>query len=347
MIYSNNFIPANNPNIKYFGRWDMSDSLYPKHSWPGIYIVAKFSGTSIGVKMNDNINYYNVCIDNKFFGVFHGTGKGDQNYILADSLTNTDHLLRFSQRNISFGVYTFSGFLLDDGGNLLPPPAESARKIEFIGDSFTAAEGNEATQLEMEWEEKFPVTNIDKGFAPIIARHYNAQCHTTCRSGIGMVCDWQGEFDISMPNYFDRTLMEEAESKWDFKKWIPDLVVICLGINDYSGLRDKDGNVSDKNSAVFRKGYHNFLKTVRNDYPGIPVLAVAANAEWIRENVKQIVNKENAEGYQDVYYTQFDYFPGGYVANGHPNVETHKKIASEIIKAIDKYKIFPNNNNSE
>ncbi len=343
MIYPNNFIPADNPNIQYFGRWDMSDSLNPKHSWPGIYIVTKFSGTSIGVKMNDNINYYNVYIDGKFYGVFHGTKEGEQNYIIADSLTNTNHLLRFSQRNISFGVYTFSGFLLDDGANLLPLPPEPSRKIEFIGDSYTAAEGNEATQLEMEWEAKFPVTNIDKGFAPIIARHYNAQYHTTCRSGIGMVCDWQGKFDISMPNYFDRTLMEKAEPKWDFKKWIPDLVVICLGINDYSGLRDKDSEVSEKNSEIFRKGYRDFLTTIRNDYPGVPILAVAANAEWIRDNVKHVVNEENAEAHNNIYYTQFNYFPGGYVANGHPNVETHKKIADEIIDTINKYKIFSGN----
>jgi hypothetical protein len=343
MIYSNNFIPANDPDIQYFGRWDMSDSLHPEHSWPGIYIIARFSGTSIGVRMNDNVNYYNIYLDDKFYGVFHGTKKGEQNYILADSLTDTEHLLRFSQRNISFGVYSFSGLMLDDGENLLPPPHEPSRKIEFIGNSFTAAEGNEATKQEMEWEAKFPVTNIDKGFAPVIARHYKAQYHTTCRSGIGMVCNWQGKFDISMLNYFDRTLMEKAEPKWDFKKWIPDLVVICLGINDYSGLRDKDGQVSLKSSGIFREGYHKFLKTIRNDYPGVPVLAVAANAEWIRDNVKQVVKKENAEDHNNIYYAQFDYFPGGYVANGHPNLETHKKIAAEIIKAIDKYKIFPDN----
>jgi hypothetical protein len=291
MIYPNNFIPANNPNINYYGRWDMTDSLNPKHSWPGIYIVAGFCGTSIGVRMNDNINYYNVYIDGRFFGIFHGSNESEADYILAGSLTNTNHILRFSQRNISFGIYSFSGFLLDDGAVLLPPRAEPSRKIEFIGDSFTAAEGNEATQLEMEWNAKFPVTNIDEGFASIIAGHYNAQYHTTCRSGIGMVCDWQGKFDISMPRYYDRTLMERAGPKWDFEKWIPDLVVICLGINDYSGLKE-DEHVSEKNSEIFRKGYHDFLKTVRIVYPGVSILAVAADAEWIRGNVRQVIKKK-------------------------------------------------------
>jgi Carbohydrate esterase 2 N-terminal len=340
MMYSSVFIPANNPNIQYFGRWDMSDSIHLKHSWPGIYVYAEFSGTSIGVRMNDSVNYYNVYSDGKFYKVFHGDKNSEEDYTLGDSLTNTRHTFRLSQRNISFGIYTFSGLLLSDGGKLLSVPEKPERKIEFIGDSYTAAEGNEATEPEMQWEAKFPVTNIDKGFATIIARHYNAQYHTTCRSGIGMVCDWQGKFDISMPNYFDRALMEKPEPKWDFKKWIPDLVIICLGLNDLSGLKGKDEKISEENSGIFRNGYHDFLKTVRKVYHGVPIIAVAADPEWIRENVKKVVHKEKAEGYGNIYYAQFSHYPRGYVANNHPSVQTHEKIANEIINAIDKYQIF-------
>ena len=173
MIYPPVLIPANNRDIQYFGRWDMADSLNPTHSWPGVYIYAEFSGTSIGVRMNDTTNYYNVYIDGKLHSIFHGNKPEDADYILADSLSNGHHTFRFSQRNISFDqIYTFSGLLLDKGAEFFTPPPKPERKIEFIGDSFTAAEGNEATEPEMEWVLKFPVTNIDKGFATIIARHY-------------------------------------------------------------------------------------------------------------------------------------------------------------------------------
>jgi hypothetical protein len=111
---------------------------------------------------------------------------------------------------------------VDEGAALFPPPPEPVRKIEFIGDSFTAAEGNEATVAEMPWEEKKPVTNIDRGFAKIVAAHFSAQVHTTCRSGIGMVCDWRGDRETAMPKYFNRTLMESPEPRWDFSGWIPD-----------------------------------------------------------------------------------------------------------------------------
>lgn len=57
-LLSANFIPADHPHIQYFGRWDRSDSLHPKHSWPGVSIFAEFSGKSIGVRMADDGHYY-------------------------------------------------------------------------------------------------------------------------------------------------------------------------------------------------------------------------------------------------------------------------------------------------
>ena len=81
--------PANNPDIQYFGRWDMSDSLHPRYSWPGVYIYAEFSGTAIGVRLTDGTNYFNVYIDGKLQSIFHGTTPGEADYILAEHLQNT------------------------------------------------------------------------------------------------------------------------------------------------------------------------------------------------------------------------------------------------------------------
>jgi len=341
-MYSSNLVPANHPHIQYIGPWDMSDSLNPRFSWPGVQIAATFTGTSIGVRLADHTNYYNVYIDGIFHNVFHGTLSGDADYVLAKDLPNTRHTLLFSRRNITFDeIYSFSGFILDDGAELLPPPSRPSRKIEFIGDSFTAAESNEATEQELPWEARFPVTNIDKGFAPLIARHFNAEHHTTCRSGSGLYCDWQGNTEKTIPKIFDHTLMDSNEPKWNFAKWIPDVVVVCLGLNDHSGLRDKDGKISEGKSALFRKTYHDFLTTIRSVYPNVRIVAVAAFPEWIQENVRQVVEEEKSAGKRDVWYAHFDEFKGGYVANGHPTVATHQKMAHQIIESIELFNVFP------
>ncbi len=336
-----NFIPANNPNIQYYGRWDFSDPLHAKHSWPGTFIVAKFTGSSIGVRTDDNVCYYNVYIDGKFINVFHGDKQGESDYTLATSLSNTPHILKFSKRNFSFNstIYSFSGLLLDSKGKLLSPSAKPNRKIEFLGDSYTASEGNEVTHPGLKWEEKFPLTNMDKGFSVLVANHYNADYHTICRSGSGLVCDWQANYDLTIPKRWDRTLMEAEEPKWDFKQWQPDLVVILLGLNDSSGLKGKDGQIPDENSLKFRNGYKDFLATLRKDYPKAKIMANGGYPEWMRTNVKQVVDEEKAAGFKDIYYSQYDKVDALYI-DGHPTVEGDQTIADQLIQAIDSCKIF-------
>lgn len=335
-------VPASHPYIQYYGRWDLTDSLHPRFSWPGVYIRAEFTGKWTGIRLIDRTNYYNVYIDGRLRRVFHGEAPGEAEYVLADSLENGQHALLLSRRNITFDeVYTFCGFVIDDSARILPPAAMPERKMEFIGDSFTAAESNEATVQELPWEARIPVTNIDKGFAAIIARHFGAQYQTICRSGSGMLCDWQGNRAMSIPKRFDRVLMDSEEPKWDFRRWLPDVAVVCLGLNDYSGLKEKDGSVSPENSALFRDTYHAFLSTLRTVSPGVRIVCVSPPNEWIRSNVYTVVEEERSSGQGGVFYAQFDRFETGYVANGHPTVATHQKIAEEIIASVDTLPLFP------
>jgi lysophospholipase L1-like esterase len=343
MAASENFIPAHHPYIQYFGRWDLSDTCHARYSWPGVYVQTEFNGTSIKIRLTDNTNYFNVYIDGALHHVFHGTTHGEAEYVLAENLSNTKHTLVLSRRNITFDtVYSFEGFVLDSGAALFPPPPKPARKIEFIGDSFTAAESNEAKEPSLPWEARFPVTNIDKGFAVDLARHFHAQYTTTCRSGSGMSCDWRGDTNVTIPKIFDRALMESKKPLWDFKQWVPNVAVICLGLNDHSGLHDSVGNISLEKSAFFKKMYRQFIQTLRDVYPDVKIVAVAAFPEWVRTNVKQIVDEEKASGHNDIFYTTFDEYPGGYVANGHPTVETHQKMADQLIQAMESFHLFSN-----
>lgn len=111
-------------------------------------------------------------------------------------------------------------------------------------------------------------------------------------------------------------------------------------MNDLSGLKDKEGNVSEEKSAAFRKGYHDFLNTLRSVYPGSVILAVAAYPDWIRSNVKRVVDEKCQNGVKGIYYTYFDDFPDGKVAYGHPTVESHKIIADQLINSIEWLNLF-------
>ena len=329
------FFPADDPHIQLYGRWDTRTPSAPKHSWPGVYIYATFEGTSIGARFDDNFNYFNVFIDGKLHSIFHPTKTGIADYTLAQGLEDSVHTLLLTKRNESWwGTFGFHGLILDDGSTLLEPPDRPARKIEFLGDSFTSASGNEATTVGVPPNTEL-VTNIYEGFGPIIARNYGAQYHMTSISGIGLVLDYTEDYTNNLPDRFNRVISGNTTLEWEFSQWIPNLVVIGLGLNDYSGFGGWEGTLENEETELYKARYHEFIGTIRDVYPGVRILAVATHVEWMRTTIAEIVAEENAAGNLDVSYAQYSYYPGGYVNNGHPNVETHYGIAAELISFID------------
>ncbi len=335
-LYSTVEINADHPYIQYFGRWDFSDPLSPSHSWPGVYIYAVFEGTSIGVKLNDNYVYYNVFIDDQLYSIFKGNKSGTASYTLASGLADTIHTILFTKRcETTWTKFSFHGFILDDGKSLLPPPEKTVRKIEFIGDSYTSASGNEYTEPGQPPDGDAQYTNIYEGFGPITARNYGAQYHMTSLSGWGLVLDWTGSFANNIPGIFDQTHLYTEDPEWDFQNWIPNLVVIGLGLNDYSGFGGYEEGVAPDETVLYKSRYHEFIQRIRDNYPGVKILAVAAHIDWMQQTISEVVTEENNNGNHDVFYTFYPYYEGGYVNNGHPNVETHHKIAERLIATID------------
>ncbi len=337
LLAAQDTIPANNSYIQYYGRWDMSVPTQPAHGWPGVYVTAVFQGTSIGVITDDNACWYNVFIDDTLVQIFKGSLYGSNMYTLASGLKDTVHTILFELRSeTSWTKFGFYGFVLDSGKSLVAPPAKPPRKIEFIGDSYTSSSGNEWTQSTSAPSDSF--SNIYKGFGSIIARHYGAQYMMTSRGGIGLVHDYTGNYGNNLPAFYNRTFFYSPTPKWDFSKWVPNLVVICLGLNDYSGWGGYSTPPTDQCAQYYRTSYHNFIATIMGVYVGTKILLVSPNGiDWLNTNIKQVVQEENFMGHTNVFFGAFPYYfdPEAYVNSGHPSVATHQKIADTLISFID------------
>jgi len=62
--------------------------------------------------------------------------------------------------------------------------------------------------------------------------------------------------DITMPQVFDNINMRNDSIQWNFDRYQPEVVTLCLGQND--GIQD---------SAVFCQRYVSFLQQIRKVYP--------------------------------------------------------------------------------
>jgi len=138
-------IAADDPNIQYLGRFDLTTRTAPAFDWSYGCISAKFQGTSCSVKLGGTSKYFDLYVDGAKTGSLKSTNGGVETLPVASGLADGVHRVALYRRDeASKGLNTFQGFVLDTEKALVAPDGRPCRKLEFIGDSFTCGYGDEA-----------------------------------------------------------------------------------------------------------------------------------------------------------------------------------------------------------
>jgi len=325
-------IPADNANINYYGRVDFSIPAQPAFNWSGTTIEAAFSGPSIGVSLTDGNCNYDIEIDG-VRGSAVITQSGVTHYTFATGLSNSAHTVRMVQRTENhWNKNIFKGFYLADGNTLLTPPVKPLRKIEFVGDSHLAGYGVESPDQSCTQPEYRTFSNANEGYGRLVSRAFHAQDILLGWSGAGMVRNYGDTAKKSaqpFPYHYGQTL-GEAGGVWDFARYIPDLVVIALGTNDFSTTPYPD-------DTMYVNGYHKFITTVLGHYPGAEILCVSSHTGRTDPLIAQVVAAETTSlGHPNIHYGAF---PTGLSWTGcdwHPSVQDQALIAKALIGPIMK-----------
>jgi hypothetical protein len=332
---SKRFVHTTNDSIRYSGRIKEGDSV--AIYWSATSITFRFKGTSANALLKDErgLNYFNVVIDGDSLH-FIRLNAEKQFYTLAEDLPNGEHTISLIKRNEwDKGTTYFYGIEID--GELLAPPPQKKRVIEFFGDSITAGYAIEDNTGGDSPDSIF--TNNYYTYAALTARHFNADYYCTVKSGIGIMISW---FPLIMPEMYDRLDPNDPRSRWDFKKVQPDVVVINLLQND-SWLVNKPEHESFKKrfgtSAPGKEqiisSYRTFIQRIRTVYPNAHLIcalgsmdATKAGSPW-PQYVKQAVTSLSDSKIHTLF---FPYMNKG----GHPRRADNEKMAGILIDFITK-----------
>lgn len=327
-------LAATDPGIIVTGRAITTPEGHLQFDWPGVSIETHFTGTSVGLRMDDaKANYYNVFIDSLPVKIIHI--HSDTTIQLASGLKNTSHHLLITKRTEgNQGTAIFKGLLIDEDAGLTAPEPRS-RRIEFIGNSITCGFG---TDSDDRFEKFRPETeNNYLTYAAMTARAFDADAHFIAHSGQGLVRNYGHSEKVSEYNMTDRYLQVfdmQKEPLWDFSNWIPDIVVINLGTNDFSTEPHPD-------ETIFNRAYLNLIRTIRSNYDSIPVFCLVGpmTDEPCYSYVKKMV-EANRTFLDDpnVYFIGIPTYlmipEEDLGAAWHPNASGQKKMAKLIIPVI-------------
>lgn len=288
-------IPASDARITYIGRTatgsagmegitPAADASSVSYDWSGVTAVVRFVGTDLTMDCSDTHgDWFNVWIDKAPTATEDTRFKvsGDASIVLASGLPKGEHIVYLQKRTEGEqGLMTIRSFTATTSGKaskqapeFLQAPGPKARRIEFIGDSYTCGFGTEGASRDDPFLAE--TENCNLAYAAILGRFFDASISTVSHSGRGIVRNWgdAAEGDTMVGKY-DQTFDSYADGPvWDASRFLPDIVVIYLGTNDFSvGKQPSLGSWCLSYAALLNKIRRNYGETV-------PILCVGSDAD--------------------------------------------------------------------
>jgi lysophospholipase L1-like esterase len=320
--------PSGAPALHFVGRVDASDPNAAKFAWSGTGVVARFEGTSVGVRLSGG-QEYTVVVDGT---VQPKLVPGSDTTPIAMGLAPGEHTVELYRRTEGpLGVSTFMGFDFGDG-TLLAPKAVT-RRLEFIGDSITCGYGNEGPDMNCGFTPQ--TENHYLSYPALTGRAVGAEVSTVAWSGKGVVCNYGDDASSCtnpLPTYYERILPDQETPLWDFTKFVPDAVVVNLGTNDFS-------TTTDPSQTEFETAYRALLEKIRSKYPDAHILCTngpmlsGTDLTTVRGYLTNVVTTLS-----DPKISTFDVDPqdgtDGYGCDWHPSLARHEKVAAAVTAAI-------------
>ena len=319
------FFAADDARIQYTGRIDFGDARKPRFWASGVYLTVRFKGPACEIDIADEVrdgtshNYVEIVVD----GVRSRrqlTGKTNT-LVVAQDLPDAPHtLIICKDTEALIGYLEFTGLRC---GKLLSPPPKPPHKIEFIGNSITCGFGADASAVPCSHGQWYDQHNAYLAYGPRTARALNAQWQLTAESGIGLMHSCCDKPNL-MPQEFGTVDLRVGGKPWDFGRYQPDVVTICLGQND--GVQD---------SVKFCGAYLDFLKTLRIDYPQARLvcltspMADARLSAVLRHYLTGVVAAARAGGEANIgsFFFARSYTSG---CGAHPSLAEQELIAGEL-----------------
>ena len=235
-------------------------------------------------------------------------------YTLAENLEEGFHKIRvYKVTEALESSVAFQSISTD--GYFWARPKDKKYKIEVYGDSISVGMNN---MHDSEKEVSAP-QNGCMTYGWLAAEQVGADVNIFARNGIGM--NWSWGANIFMKSHYKRTYCAEhnfldikTNPYWNFKSYIPDVVIINVGTNDTwcdTGYNDQ----------AYIKEMKNFCRNLNNEY-GTTTKILLCGGVMTSANITALSSV--AVDFENVEVVVLPFF------GGHPSKAQHKIIATHF-----------------
>ncbi len=338
------FTPTEN-NVRLLGRTITSNKIAVlAHSATGVEFnvsAKKLSVTLMKDSWHRDVRFVAFLNDERIFDEI--LKEDSKEYVLFDSNEVKTGQVRIVKATESMMANAGIKKLTTDGEGVITPTAARKYKIEFLGDSATAAYGVDETNPFVSY--KIETQDITKSYAYKVARELDADYSILCGSGWGAysgATDGPRKKDIIIPAIYDKVgfwdvmvgTVKPGEKKWDFNRFKPDIVTVLLGANDQTYTRRNPEKCKE-----FQDGYVKFISEIREKNPDAYILCCSGLApDDLKEEVRAAAEEYKSHtGDDKVGYLYIPLHNGekeGWGADYHPTDKAYTNAAKFMLPKI-------------
>lgn len=264
----------------------------------------------------------------------------------AETMTIT--LMKYSEAEFAAcGIRSIEIQNKEGEEKLLPPPENKTRRIEIFGDSITCGYGVEGNVeiLEFTTQEENPM----KSYSMLTARELDADVQLVAWNGKGVITEYVGEeseetddswlmpflypyTDAGLERDYFQTDQIQWE-KWDFQRFVPDLVIVNLGTNDASYTRQ-----IPERDQQFVRAYVEMLEMIRRKNPKAAILCTLGTMDQrlcpAVEQAVTLYQKKEPDAVIRFLRLPLQEDEDGLGTFWHPTETTQRKTADRVVMTV-------------
>lgn len=341
-VIINNKSLINDGFIKWYGRCFYNDetNLNEVYHTGGGFEV-NYIGTKLSVVVhatNYDVSYWKpyivVVVDDDFDNATTYDLTKEVTTIVLDEreeesgLTITPHKVCLYKRSESLDSYIAIEEVSCDGV-ILQNSFEEKHKIEFISDSGATGYGNMANV-----EKTSGTSDGLNAYAFLTARNLDCDASIFAASGWGLYASqWTEPHTINVSDSY-KYVNFRSDIVWNSAKFVPDVIVINLGTNDwsyiYAGVESAE---IEKRTYEFKKKYEEFVLSLHTLYPDAKIVALYGlmNEKDIYESIETVINNLMRD---NDYLSLIKINGDGKAWSNHPTIESNKEISIKLSQYI-------------
>ena len=329
--------------LQYSGRIDRRNRKKPEWVFPATSLTFRFFGKTAKLTVQNKKGCWNSYVGAIVDGeqkTFPLKEKGRTEIIFVDG-EEKEHTILFFKRMDSCHEIVLEELELSDGSMLLEPPKKPKRKIEVYGDSVSAGEVSEAESYcgKEDPNHNGEYSNSWYSYAWITARKLNAEIHDIAQGGIALL-DGTGWFCdpifLGMESVWDKVHYNPEISemtKWDFRQYVPDVVIVAIGQNDNHPEDYMKEDIEGEKAIRWRRHYKKWIQSIRNTYQDAVIILTTTilchDKNW-DESIERVCKELD-----DDRVFHFLYSKNGCGTPGHIRGSESEEMAEELASYID------------